>query len=66
VGKGFFFFQSPGLKRFKSRSDVLSGVSIDSFLARISPRGRMHCDERGYEIMAGMIDDWIAWNDWFR
>ena len=46
--------------------DILPPLLADpEYMAGLTRSDRMHCDERGSDIMAGLVDDWPAWNDWF-
>ncbi len=46
--------------------DILTPLlADDEYMTGLTRSDHMHCDERGYDIMAGLVDDWPAWNDWF-
>jgi acyl-CoA thioesterase-1 len=46
--------------------DILTPLlAYPEYWAGLTRSDRMHCDERGYDIMAGLVDGWPAWNDWF-
>ena len=46
--------------------DILPPLLADAeYMAGLTKADRMHCDGRGYELMADLVNQWEPWDAWF-
>lgn len=47
--------------------DIQTPLLADAeYMAGLTKADQMHCDGRGYELMAAVVDQWEPWAAWFR